>query len=387
MCSLLSDKQNNHTLFMQRALQLAQKGWGTTHPNPMVGAVVVEKGVVVAEGFHEKAGEAHAEVRAIEQWIKGRKTQSFQKRSESTLYITLEPCSSNGRTPPCTEKIIQSQIKRVVIGTLDPNPKHSGKGIEILRKAGVEVETGILDKDCTQLNLIFNHWITQNTPLFAGKAAVTLDGKIATRESHSKWISGDIARQDVMRWRRYFEAIAVGANTVLMDNPVLTSRLDQKNPWCPIRFVFDRNLKTVQEKKLPLVYQDEFQTKTIVVTDVRACASRQSVLKNLGISIWTFNDTDQSHAFFNAFRRRCTEEGITGVFFEGGSTLLSALLGSQQLDYLFIYQAPKFLGDAKALPLFQGQTTPTIDKAYRFKEVEHSILGDDSLTRGKIVYP
>ena len=225
-----------HEAYMRRALELARQGWGATHPNPMVGALIVEDGEIVAEGFHTKAGEPHAEIMALR--ALGRKPEPG-----ATLYVTLEPCCTTGRTPPCTEAIIAAGIRRVVVGATDPNPRHAGHGFEVLRAAGVEVVTNVLAAECADLNLIFNHWIVQKRPLLAAKVATTIDGRIACRTGESKWITGEPARADVMRWRRLFPAIAVGAGTVASDDPQLTARLPE-GEWCPWRFVFDAALST-----------------------------------------------------------------------------------------------------------------------------------------------
>ncbi|HEX7630744.1 MAG TPA: bifunctional diaminohydroxyphosphoribosylaminopyrimidine deaminase/5-amino-6-(5-phosphoribosylamino)uracil reductase RibD, partial [Lacunisphaera sp.] len=247
-----------HESFMRRALDVARRGWGDTHPNPLVGALIVEQGEVVAEGFHAKAGEAHAEVNAL-------KALGRPPAPGATLYVTLEPCCTHGRTPPCTEAILAAGISRIVVGATDPNPAHAGKAFELLRERGVEVITGVLAEDCADLNLIFNHWITTNRPLFAAKSGVTLDGKVATRTGDSKWITGEAARADGHRWRRLFPAIAVGAGTIRADNPRLTARLNGTE-WCPWRFVFDGLLRSVTDKAMPNVYTDEFRERTIVVT-------------------------------------------------------------------------------------------------------------------------
>lgn len=201
---------------MRRAVELAAQGWGETHPNPMVGALVVRGREIVGEGYHERAGEAHAEVNALR--------EAGPRARGATLYVTLEPCSTHGRTPPCNDAIIEAGIERVVIGALDPNPLHEGRGLRALQQAGITVTTGILRDECSDLNLIFNHWITTGQPMIAAKVATSIDGLIATHAGDSRWITGEAARSDVHRWRRYFPAIAIGANTVLKDNPRLTVR-------------------------------------------------------------------------------------------------------------------------------------------------------------------
>jgi len=363
---------------MRRALALARSVWGTTHPNPMVGAVIVEDGQIVAGGATQPVGGPHAEVMALR--ALGRKPQP-----DAAMYVTLEPCCTHGRTPPCTDAIANAGIARVVVGATDPNPAHAGKGFELLRAAGVEVITGVLADECSDLNLIFNHWITTGRPLFAAKSAVTLDGKVATRAGDSKWITGETARANAHLWRRYFPAIAVGAGTVRADNPRLTARTGE-GEWCPWRFVFDGLLRSVLDKSMPGVYTDEFRERTIVVTTPHGGLGYVRKLNSLGVKTWVL-PTQASKVSFDDFRRRCAEEGITGVFFEGGAQLLSELLQTRELDYLFVYHAPVLLADDKGKSILRGLRTETLEGAIRLRDVRHEIHGDDTLVRGFVKYP
>ena len=371
-------RENDHAWFMRRALAVAKRGWGDTHPNPLVGAVIVEDGEVVAEGHHARAGEAHAEINAL-------RALGRPPRPGAVLYVTLEPCCTHGRTPPCTDAIVDAGITRVVIGATDPNPAHAGKGFEVLRAGGVEVETGVLADECADLNLIFNHWITTGLPLLAAKSGVTLDGKVATRTGESKWITGEAARANAHWWRRYFPAIAVGAGTLRADNPRLTSRLAGVE-WCPWRFVFDGLLRSVLDKSMPSVYTDEFHERTIVVTTPHGGLGYVRKLNSLGVKTWVLS-AQSPKVNFDDFRHRCAQEGITGVFFEGGAQLLSELLQARELDYLFSYQAPVLLADDKARTIFRGLRTESLTSAVRLRQVRHEVHGDDSLTRGFVQYP
>ena len=367
-----------HEHFMRRALAAARQGWGNTHPNPLVGAVIVEQGEVVAEGFHARDGEPHAEIMALHHLER-------LPRPGATIYVTLEPCSTQGRTGACTSAIIAAGIQHVVVGATDPNPVHAGHGFEVLRAAGVEVTEGVLADDCVDLNLIFNHWITTQTPLLAAKAAVTLDGKIATRTNDSEWITGEMARADVHRWRRLFPAIAVGAGTILSDNPSLTSRVGDE-VWCPVRFVFDGLLRTVLDKNLPKVYTDEYKHRTIVVTTPHGGLGYMRKLQAMGVQVWNL-PSPTMRAPLPDFRRKCAEAGITGVYFEGGALIISELLQFRQLDYLFVYRAPVLLGDEKAKAVFKGLRTEKLVNAVRMKNVRHASFGPDQLMRGHVVYP
>jgi len=369
---------------MRQALLAAKHAWGETHPNPMVGAVIVEEDKVVADGHHARAGEPHAEVMAL-------RNLGRSPAPGATMYVTLEPCCTTGRTPPCTEAIIKSGITKVVVGTTDPNPEHAGKGLDILRAAGIEVTVEDFFGKCADLNLIFNHWITTGKPLFAGKIATTLDGRVATRAGESKWITGESARKDVMRWRRLFPAIGVGAGTVLADNPRLTSRhVDGHSKtdtidWCPVRLIFDRTLRTVAEP-LPKVYADENRARTIVVTSSSPESGKRAILEKQGVGVWNLPDTNDA-TWFKALREKCVAAGLVGVFLEGGPTLLNAFLAAQELDYLFAYRGAKFLADDGAKSAFSGPPRPALTDAYELTNVQCATLGTDQLMRGHIVYP
>jgi diaminohydroxyphosphoribosylaminopyrimidine deaminase/5-amino-6-(5-phosphoribosylamino)uracil reductase len=371
--------QDKHEFFMWRALELARRAWGATYPNPMTGALIVEHGEVVAEGFHERDGAPHAERAALA--ALGRKA-----KPGAILYVTLEPCSTHGRTGACTEAIIAAGIKHVVVGATDPNPAHAGRGFEVLRTAGVEVTTGVLEHACTDLNMIFNHWITRNQSFFAAKSAVTLDGRIACRTGDSKWITGEMARADVMRWRRLFPAIAVGAGTVIKDNPRLTARIDGEE-WCPVRFIFDGLLRSAAVGGIqPQVYRDEFRERTIVVTTAHGGLGYVRKLREAGVQVWIMPSLTQ-RVGLPEFRRKCAEEKIAGVFFEGGAQLVSELLRARELDYLFVYRSSLLFADDKAKGVFSGLRTEKMENAIRLASVRHETFGDDLLTRGRVVYP
>lgn len=364
--------QSNDAHFMGCALELAQRAWGQTHPNPMVGAVIVEGGTVVAQGWHHRAGEAHAEVEAL-------RALGRQPSEEAILYVTLEPCSTCGRTGACTDAIIESGIRRVVVGVEDPNPAHAGRGLGVLRAAGVDVTSGVLAAECSDLNLIFNHWITGQTPLIAAKMALTLDGKFAAASGHSRWVTGEQARNDVMRWRRYFPAIAVGANTVLRDDPSLTSRMGDE-VCCPIRFVFDRNLKTLEAASPPRVYSDAHAARTIILCSEAAAVDADARLAP-DVTLWPLPELG-THLDWRAFRRRCVEEGICGVYVETGPTLATRVIEGGLVDYLFIYQAPKLMSDAASPGLGSLRHSQSMNEVFALRDLRFASLGDDRLTRG-----
>jgi len=365
---------------MRVAIDEARKAMGRTHPNPAVGAVILHQGAIVARGHTQPAGSDHAEIVAL----KAFRETDLRPDASTELFVTLEPCSTEGRTGACTTAIIACGIRKLVIGATDPNPAHAGRGFEILRSAGLNVESGVLAGECAGLNPIFNWRMKNPGPLIAGKIATTLDGRIATRGGLSKWITGPLARADVHHWRRYFPAIAVGAGTVLADDPSLTARIEGEPETCPVRFVFDRNLITFRDKPYR-VYTDQWKERTIVISS----RARKSQIRQLesehGLRFWAIEETldDGGLAEFSA---RCRDEGIEGILVEGGASLLSSLLKYRFLHYLFAYRAPKLLGDASGLAPFMGQEPVTMQDAISLREVLHASFGDDQLMRGFVVY-
>ncbi len=355
---------------MSRAVDIAQRGWGRTHPNPMVGAVIAEDGKIVAEGWHRAAGQPHAEIEALRSL--GRKPGP-----QATLYITLEPCSTVGRTGACTEAIMESGLRNVVVGTMDPNPDHSGKGLVHLRDAGIQVTEGVLADECKDLNLIFNHWITKQAPLLAAKIATTLDGKFSAANGHSKWVTGEDARANVMRWRRYFPAIAVSAATALADDPALTSRLPEGN-WCPRRFIFDRDLQALAHLSTLQVFTDTHAERTTLVCSQAIDASAALEKK---INVWQLPESN-GHLDLEAFRQRCAAEAIHGIYFETGPRWTSALLANKSIDYLFHYIAPKYMADSESPGIGLDRKTTSLAEAISLHEKQQESLGDDWLLRG-----
>ena len=351
---------------MRRALELARQAWGRTHPNPMVGAVITEGGQIVAEGFHAKAGEPHAEVMALR--ALGRKPAA-----DAVLHVTLEPCCTHGRTPPCVDAILASGLRTVVVGARDPNPAHAGHGLELLRAKGVAVVEGVLGEECAALNLIFNHWIIRGTPLLALKVASTLDGKLTLPAGQGRAITGPESQAYVHRLRRLFPAIAVSADTALADNPRLTSRGDD-GETCPVRFVLDRHFKTAGHTGLNL-FQDAHRTRTIVVgLGSSAKKSDLAWYEAEGIKVWALvGDED---AFLKVWAERCAQEKIIGVLIEAGPRLASALLAAGSVDYLYAFVAPR-TGDPEAPCWHDGVALPV-------GGLRTSLIGVDALYQGHL---
>ena len=366
----MSEIEERH---LKRALELAKKAWGETHPNPMVGAVIVENDELVAEGYHARAGEAHAEIVALDNL--GR-----LPCPDAELYVTLEPCSTSGQTGSCVEAIIKAGFNRVVVGALDSNPVHAGRGLDKLREAGIEVckVEGPLAEACLNLNLIFNYQIVRKQPFFALKLAVTKDSKIAEHHGQSSVITGEEARADVMRWRRLFPAIAIGAGTVVADNPSLTARLPSGD-WCPRRIILDGKLSSVPETGiLPNVYSDAFSESTLVVTGEASSDTdlRRVRLIDAGVTVHEL-PLDSGDGFsYSKLREILAEEDLTGVYFEGGAKVARQMLREKAVDYLFWYQSPKTFPNADAVEAPSLADFPLPEK------VQSTKLGEDSLIRG-----
>lgn len=328
--------------FMMRALELAKKAWGKTHPNPMVGAVIVKDGKIIAEGYHKKDGDLHAERNAI--------NAMPQNADGASIYVTLEPCSTKGRTGACTEAIISSGIKRVVIGTLDPNPSHAGRAIEIFKKANIECECGVLEEECRGLNIIFNHFITKKNALLAIKYARTRNGKIAEKRGAPSQITSEAARAHLMRYRALFPAIAVGFGTLVADNPSLTIR-NENGETSNARFILDRSLNCANLNLANFkVFSDKFKDKTTVVCDLDAPNENLEFLKSKGVKILQIKTRrKEEKLFWQNFKE---DIKLPAIMVEGGAKILTSIAKSKAADYAFEYTAEKVFENPDALDAF-----------------------------------
>jgi diaminohydroxyphosphoribosylaminopyrimidine deaminase/5-amino-6-(5-phosphoribosylamino)uracil reductase len=358
--------------YLQKALELAAAGCGYVSPNPMVGAVVVKDGEIVGTGYHRQFGGDHAEVEALR--------EAGHLARGATLYCTLEPCSHFGKTPPCVNRVIDSGIAKVIIGTLDPNPLVNGRGVKILREQSVEVEAGLLAEACYELNEVFFKFIATRLPFVTLKLAQSLDGKIADTSGRSKWISNAAARKLVQRWRWQNDAIMVGIGTVLADNPQLTVR-DEPGPQ-PRRIIVDTNLR------LPLtanVLTDAHVTKTIVAIG-EECREREKIaeIENRGARVWPLRTTPAGSLDLRHLLERIGQESIASVFVEGGRRIFSSLLEAQLADRLKCFIAPKLLGDG--IPAFQGLPVGGVDDTIAFKKFKWEIIDDNILLSGLLRY-
>jgi diaminohydroxyphosphoribosylaminopyrimidine deaminase/5-amino-6-(5-phosphoribosylamino)uracil reductase len=368
--------------WMRHALRLAERGWGTTHPNPMVGCAIVKNDQIVSEGWHEVAGGAHAEKMAIQ-------NSDSASLEGATLYVTLEPCSTVGRTGACVDLILKTGISRVVMATVDPNPLHQGKAVELLRSSGREVVVGCCEEEARRLNWIFNHQIVHRQPFVAAKTAVTLDGKIATRTGHSQWITGEQARQDVMRWRALFPVIAVGAGTVVADNPSLTIRQSGKPTRCARRLILDRSGILAGKWQEYATFTDEYAESTIWLTTESVKEKWAREVSSYRSSVWSVSDACAASPvlLWQEILRRVWDQGWTGIWVEGGGNVMSGLLSSGQLHALWYYQSALFLADAQAPGWIAGATPLRLENGYRLIDIDRDFWGTDSVIRGLVCYP
>ncbi len=362
-----------HTKAMRRALTLAARGQGFTSPNPCVGAVITKGDRILGEGWHKQAGAAHAEVNAIRDALaKGHNTRG------ATIYVTLEPCSTHGRTPPCTSAILDAGIKRVIVAAEDPNPEHAGSGLHLLRAKGIKVESGFLADRSHALNQGFNHWIVHRSPFVTLKAGMTLDGKIATKDGQSKWITSEKARKDAQKLRLRSDAILVGIQTILKDNPSLTCR----NP---------RTGNLVREKKLrrivldtkartPLssrIITDEFNELTTIVVASDAPASRVEALKRR-VSVVTLRRGKNGFSIPQLLKR-LGKENVTSLLVEGGGTTLASFIDAKAAHRIHFYYAPKILGGKDSRPAVAGGGSESLEKTRALTDVKWKSLDPDLL--------
>lgn len=356
---------------MRRALDLARQGLGLTSPNPAVGAVVVRDGEVVGEGFHERAGAPHAEVVAL--GVAG------PRAAGATLYVTLEPCIHHGKTPPCSEAILQAGIRRVVVAIRDPNPLVDGHGIERLHEAGLEVEIGVEAAAAALLNRAFFKFITTGRPHVTLKIAMTLDGKIAARDGSSRWITGEAARAEVHRMRSQVDAILVGIGTLLADDPSLTVRLGRAWPREPLRVVVDSHLRTPPNAGVIRAGRPE---RVLIACRESPPAERLEPLEAQGVEVLRL-PASEGRVDLNALMSALAERQIVSVLAEGGSELNAGLLDHGCVDHLACFMAPLLLGGQGA-PSALGGPGRLLKEAFRLRNVTCDRIGEDFLFEGDI---
>lgn len=355
--------------YMRRALQLAERGRGWTSPNPMVGAVIVRDGHILAEGWHARYGDLHAERAALanaEEAVRG-----------ATMYVTLEPCCHHGKQPPCTDAIIDSGITRVVVGSADPNPLVAGKGVAILRAAGIEVVENVLREECDALNKVFLHYIREKQPFVVMKAAMTLDGKIATYTGASRWVTGEAARAHGHSLRHRYRAIMVGSGTVLADDPLLTCRIE--NGRDPLRIVCDSRLRTPLTAQVVCTAQE---TPTLIATCVTD-GERIAPYEKAGCRVWSLPERD-GHVDLVALMQRLGAENIDSVLIEGGGTLAWAALEAGIVKKVYSYIAPKLFGGRDAKTPVEGEGVALPEECAQLSVTNISRLGEDILIESEV---
>lgn len=361
---------------MRRALELAVRSEGRTHPNPMVGCVIVDgEGQVVAEGYHREAGLAHAEVEALK--VLGADVDA----SRCTLYVNLEPCSHFNRTPPCTEAIYKSGVGRVVVGTIDPNPKVSGSGLDFLRKAGVDVVSGVLEDECRALNRAFFTYITEGRPLVVAKYAMTLDGKIATSSGDSRWISNEESRRRVHELRGRTDAILVGSGTLRSDDPRLSCRIEGGRD--PIRVLIDRTLESVGQSRA--VRQNEHEVKVVVFASDEASPERRAELEAFeSVVVHTAAFDSRGIVLAEMLGILADVHEITSLMVEGGGRLLGSFFDHGLIDRVYAFVAPTLVGGDAAPGPVLGAGVAQMDLARRLSNVQIERFGDNVLFIGDV---
>lgn len=355
----LTDKE-----YMLRAISLAKKGEGWTNPNPMVGAVIVKDGRIIGEGYHKKYGELHAERNAF--------ASLKESAKGATMYVTMEPCCHYGKTPPCTQAIIEHKIGKVVIGSKDPNPKVSGKGVQILKEAGISVVEDFLREECDKLNSIFFHYIKTKTPYVVMKYAMTLDGKIATKTGESKWVTGKEAREEVQHMRHRYMGIMVGIGTVLADDPMLNVRAKDKKS--PVRIICDSKLKIKEDSQ---IVKTAFNQRTIVVyADSQNIQEKLERLHSLGVE--TLYCPDESNQIdLKKLMIYLGNEGIDSIILEGGGTLNESAVRAGIVKEVQAFIAPKLFGGVNSKTPIEGIGVNLPSEAVKLKYTGICQIGED----------
>ncbi len=359
---------------MQMALDLAKKGEGFTSPNPMVGAVVVKDQEVIGKGYHKAAGEAHAEVNAID--------DAGVLAKNATLYVTLEPCNHTGRTPPCTEKVLASGIRRVVAAMNDPNPGVKGGGLDYLKSCGISTTVGVCEKQAKKLNEIFIKYALTKRPFTIVKCAATLDGRIATKTGDSRWVTGEESRRFVHQLRHAVDAIMVGINTVEKDNPSLTTRLTTRpknaKQLDPTRIILDTHLRISEKAKLLQLHSD---SDTILITGPLVARDKKIRLENKGVRIVESPVID-GLIDLDGLMDLLGSLGITSLLVEGGSRVFASALTTGIVDKVLFFYAPKILGGDDGIPICKGPGVDLMDHCIPVKDIQVRRFGDDIMVEG-----
>lgn len=367
-----SRQQSSDICFMKTALELAEKGRGCTSPNPMVGAVVVKDGRITGKGWHEFAGGLHAEVNAL--------NDAGESAKGADLYVTLEPCNHYGRTPPCTQKILESGISRVIVAMNDPNPDVKGGGNEYLRAKGISVTTGVCEKEALVLNEAFVKYVRTKEPFVIVKCAATLDGRIATRTGDSKWVSGEESRSFVHELRHRADGIMVGIGTVVSDDPSLTTRMEGRKGKDPARIILDSRLSISENAK---VLHLQSEADTIIVTGEDIAEDKKKKLKGKGIRVISA-PLKNGRISLKQLMGRLGYIGITSLLIEGGSRVIASAFQARIVDKIMFFYAPKILGGDDGFPICSGPGPELMRQSIPIREMNILRFGEDVMIEGYI---
>ena len=358
--------------YMHKAYELAKKGVGRVNPNPLVGAVIVKDDKIIGEGYHEFFGGPHAEVNAF--------LSAKESVEGATMYVTLEPCSHYGKTPPCAEAIVKNKIGKVVIGMLDPNPLVAGRGVKILEENGIEVDFGYLCEELTELNKSFLKYIQSKTPYVVMKTAMTLDGKIASRTGDSRWVSNEKSRIKVHELRNELAGIMVGVNTVIADDPMLTTRLENGEGKNPVRIVVDSTARIPLGAK---ILNSSDQAKTIIAVTNQADSKKIEQIEAKGNQVVAVKSSNEK-IDLEDLMVKLGELSIDGVLLEGGASLNYSALKAGIVDEVVSFVAPKIIGGAEAKSPVGGEGIELMKDAIELDDIKLQQLGNDLMLTGKI---
>lgn len=349
---------------MRRAIELAKKAVGKTNPNPMVGAVVVKNGRIIGEGYHQYIGGLHAERNAL--------ASCSESPEGAVIYVTLEPCCHYGKTPPCTEAIIEHKLAKVVIGSRDPNPKVAGKGAAMLRRAGITVIEDFLKEECDALNPVFFHYIQNRTPYIALKYAMTADGKIAVNSGASQWITGEAARNHVHQLRNYYKGILVGIGTVLQDNPMLTCRIPEGRN--PVRIVCDSHLQIPLDCNLC----NTAEQSPVIVACINDPNQRQEALQEKGVQI-LFTKEREGRIDVSDLLLKLGDLDIDGILVEGGGTINAAFIAARQVQHIYAYIGARIFGGTNPYTPVSGSGIERVSDSLKLSHPRIQTFGEDIL--------
>ncbi len=362
--------------YLNMCISLAKRGIGRVSPNPLVGAVILKKGKIIARGYHKYCGSDHAEVDAMK--------KAKQSLKGATLYVNLEPCAHFGRTPPCADQIIKAGIKRVVIGMKDPNPQTNGKGISRLRKAGISVEVLEQNQEFEDLNEIFIKYITAKRPFVCVKTGQSLDGKIAASSGQSKWITGELSRSKAQYLRKKYDCILVGINTILKDNPYLSCRYrDKLEKDIPLKLILDSKLRTPFNAN---IFSELSPAPVIIATTNLASKEKIRRFNDMGVDVMVCPHTKSKNIDLKYLLGQLYEHEISSVLVEGGGQINGAWFDAKLVDKICFFIALKIIGGENAVNCIEGKGISILQKAIIIDKVKISRLGSDFLVEGKVKY-